>query len=163
MTGINAVCWLIDDWTLEISYDKLCVSTDNIFRTMPRAWRTPLAIQLGYTPHSCDYDGRPVPNCPMFQYGLSNYGDQAIIFTPRGTNWLLHYANNLAWRRPGTKLDPLLVLVEIHRAPAKIGFFGIRKGLHPYGLTRSCSDTTLAESLDYPGYTDHCVSRHLLY
>lgn len=46
----------------------------------------------------------PIPNLPIFQYGLAGNWDVAVIYSPRGARWLLDFMQNREYKdlRPGT-------------------------------------------------------------
>ena len=160
-------CWLMDDYAIHVPYDHLLHFATILSRVAKRAWRTLYAIQLSHYTHPETYRGLAVTECPRFQYGLSSPDDAAMICTPRGAKWMMHYINYRARVYRKRKLDPVLFFAIINASNSKNGFFGVRPPKTPVkygraGLAWVTENGKIAMAHECPEITDRQMSKYYL-
>lgn len=70
----------------------------------------------------------PIPNLPIFQYGLAGNWDVAVMYSPRGARWLLDFMENRDYRGlPRAAFRPCTIGGEIARLPLtdQRGMYGV--------------------------------------
>ena len=111
---------LLDDWEVFVTYEELCEDIEELRQQPGSAHIIQLSIPRVGSPHR--RIGDPVKGNPDYQYGLSGRCDCAIVFSPKGAQQMLDYANEFARSKFGT---PAVLLETMSDKEQQPGWFGI--------------------------------------